>query len=310
MSMKKIITVTFNPAIDKSTTVAELIPEKKLNCTDPAYQPGGGGINVARAVSRLGGDVTAVYLAGGYTGSYFNELLDKEHVRRIVTQAKAPTRENMVVFETSSGQQYRFGMPGPEIARLEWQQCLNSISEIAEMDYLVASGSLPKDIPADVFDELAKIAKSRSAKLIVDTSGEALGRAVAAGVYLIKPNLRELSALTGKELLSEEEIIAAAESLVKSGNCQVVVVSLGNKGAILVTAQEKLKIVPPQVEVKSTVGAGDSMVAGIVALLASGKGLVEAFKYGIASGTAATLSPGTELCHLADVVDLYKQLQC
>ena len=310
MSMKKIITVTFNPAIDKSTSVAELIPEKKLNCTDPVYQPGGGGINVARAVSRLGGDVTAVYLAGGYTGSYFNELLDKEHVRRIVTQTKAPTRENMVVFETSSGQQYRFGMPGPEITRLEWQQCLNSISEIAEMDYLVASGSLPKGIPADVFDELAKIAKSRSAKLIVDTSGEALGRAVAAGVYLIKPNLRELSALTGKELLSEEEIIAAAESLVKSGNCQVVVVSLGNKGAILVTAEEKLKIVPPQVNVKSTVGAGDSMVAGIVTQLARGNGLVEAFKYGIASGTAATLSPGTELCHLGDVADLYKRLRC
>jgi 6-phosphofructokinase 2 len=307
--MKKIVTVTFNPAIDKSTTVAELIPEKKLSCTTPVYQPGGGGINVARAASRLGGDVTAVYLAGGYTGNYFNELLEKERVKCIVTQTKAQTRENMVVFEAKSGQQYRFGMPGPEISASEWKQCLTSTAAIAEMDYLVVSGSLPKGIPADIFEQLARIAKHRNAGLIVDTSGEALRKAVETGVYLIKPNLRELSALAGKELSSEQEIIAAAETLVKSGNCQVVVVSLGARGAVLVTDKETLKIIPPAVAVKSTVGAGDSMVAGIVTFLAKGKGVAEAFRYGLASGTAATLNPGTELCHLPDVENLYKQLQ-
>jgi 6-phosphofructokinase 2 len=307
--MKKIVTVTFNPAIDKSTTVAELIPEKKLSCSTPVYQPGGGGINVARASSRLGGDVTAVYLAGGYTGNYFNELLEKEGIKCMVTQTKAETRENMVVFEARSGQQYRFGMPGPQISVSEWQQCLASIGAIAEMDYLVVSGSLPKGIPADIFEQLARIAKHRSAALIVDTSGEALSKAVETGVYLIKPNLRELSALSGKELSSEQEITAAAEALVKSGNCQVVVVSLGARGAILVTGRETLKIIPPAVTVKSTVGAGDSMVAGIVTFLAKGEGIAEAFRYGLASGTAATLNPGTELCHLSDVVSLYKQLQ-
>lgn len=307
--MKKIVTVTFNPAIDKSTTVAELIPEKKLSCSTPVYQPGGGGINVARAASRLGGNATAVYLAGGYTGNYFNELLEKEGIKCIVTQTKAETRENMVVFEAKSGQQYRFGMPGPEISVSEWQQCLTSIAAIAEMDYLVVSGSLPKGIPADIFEQLARIAKQRSAALIVDTSGEALSKAVETGVYLIKPNLRELSALAGKELLSEQKITAAAEALVKSGNCQVVVVSLGARGAMLVTEKETLKIIPPAVTVKSTVGAGDSMVAGIVTFLAKGEGIAQAFRYGLASGTAATLNPGTELCRLSDVNSLYKQLQ-
>jgi len=307
--MKKIITVTFNPAIDKSTTVAELIPEKKLSCTTPVYQPGGGGINVARAASRLGGHVTAAYLAGGYTGNYFNELLEKERIKCLVTQTNAQTRENMVVFETKSGQQYRFGMPGPDISASEWQQSLTSIATIVEMDYLVVSGSLPKGIPVDIFEQLARIAKHRDARLIVDTSGEALSKAVETGVYLIKPNLRELSALAGKELSSEQEIIAAAETLVKSGNCQVVVVSLGARGAILVTADQIMKLSPPAVIVKSTVGAGDSMVAGIVTLLAKGEDIAEAFRYGIASGTAATLSPGTELCHLTDVEELYKQLQ-
>lgn len=307
--MKKIVTVTFNPAIDKSTTVAELIPEKKLSCTAPVYQPGGGGINVARAASRLGSNVTAVYLAGGYTGNYFNELLEKEGVKCIITQTKAQTRENMVVFEAKSGQQYRFGMPGPEISASEWHQCLTSIAAIAEMDYLVVSGSLPKGIPADIFEQFARIAKHRNAGLIVDTSGEALRKAVEKGVYLIKPNLRELGALAGKELLSEEEITTAAEALVKSGKCQVVVVSLGARGAMLVTDKETLMIIPPAVTVKSTVGAGDSMVAGIVTFLAKGKDVAEAFRYGIASGTAATLNAGTELCHLADVENLYKQLK-
>ena len=307
--MNKIVTVTFNPAIDKSTTISELIPEKKLSCTNPVYQPGGGGINVARAALRLGGDVAAVYLAGGYTGKSFNELLEKEQVACIVTYTRAPTRENMVVFDNKSGLQYRFGMPGPEISTSEWKQCLNSIQSIPEMGYIVASGSLPPGVPETIFEDLAAIANQKKAKLIVDTSGEALKHAVSAGVYLIKPNLRELSALTGRELSLEKEIIEAARSLIKSGSCEVIVVSLGAGGALLVTANENISLTSPSVKVKSTVGAGDSMVAGIVTLLSKGGNLIDAFKYGVASGTAATLNAGTELCHLDDVESLYKQLQ-
>jgi len=306
--MKRIVTVTFNPAIDKSTTVTELIPEKKLSCTNPVYQPGGGGINVARVIARLGGEVTALYLAGGYSGNAFSDLLEKESIKSIVTQTVGQTRENLVVLETSTGRQYRFGMPGPEIAQLEWQQCLHSLRSIPEIDYIVASGSLPPGIPNEIFEELAAIAKHKKAKLIIDTSGEALKKAVAAGIYLIKPNLRELSMLIGKELLSEQNIIESASALIKTGKCEVVVVSLGANGAILVTEKESLKIIPPAVTVKSTVGAGDSMVGGIVMLLARGQSLAEAFKYGIASGTAATLNSGTELCHTEDVDRLYRQL--
>jgi len=159
--MNKIVTVTFNPAIDKSTTVPELIPEKKLSCTEPVYQPGGGGINVARAASRLGGDVVAVYLAGGYTGDSLNKLLEKEMVERIVTHTSAATRENIVVFDVKSGLQYRFGMPGPRISTSEWKQCLTSITAIPEIGYIVASGSLPSGIPVTVFDDLAEIANKK-----------------------------------------------------------------------------------------------------------------------------------------------------
>jgi 6-phosphofructokinase 2 len=190
--MNSIITITFNPAIDKSTTVPVLIPERKLNCTNPVYEPGGGGINVARAIQKLGGTATAVYMAGGYTGKAFTELVNKEGINSIVTEIKDDTRENLVVLEKETNQQYRFGMPGPFIDELEWQQCLTNIENIKEADFIVVSGALPRGVPISIYAKIASIASSKNAKLFVDTSGDALKEAVQAGVYLIKPNLGEL----------------------------------------------------------------------------------------------------------------------
>lgn len=307
--MATIITITFNPAIDKSTTVPVLIPEKKLKCTEPVYEPGGGGINVARAIKKLGGEAVAVYLAGGYTGKTFTQLLTDETVESVVTETKANTRENLIVLETASNQQYRFGMPGPIISEKEWQECLHSIEKIKDVEYIVASGSLPKGVPTDIFARIALIAKKKNAKLIVDTSGEALKQAVQAGVYLIKPNLGELSSLLGKEELNIELVDDAAREVIEKGNCEVVVVSMGPAGAMLVTKETALHIMPPAVKIKSTVGAGDSMVAGITLSLAQNKTIAEAAQYGVACGTAATMNPGTELCRKEDADRLYKLIR-
>ena len=307
--MPSIITVTFNPAIDKSTSVPVLIPEKKLNCALPVYEPGGGGINVARAIKKLGGEATAVYLAGGYSGKIFTQLLTDELVDSIVTETIDNTRENIVVLETASNQQYRFGMPGPTIREPEWQACLNSIENIQDVEYIVASGSLPQGVPTDIFARIALIARKKNARLIVDTSGEALKEAVAAGVYLIKPNLGELSMLLGKEELNIELVDDAAKEVIEKGNCEVVVVSMGPAGAMLVTKEGALQIMPPAVKRKSTVGAGDSMVAGIVLSLSRNKSLTEAVQYGVASGTAATMNPGTELCRKEDADHLFRLIQ-
>ena len=149
--MPSFITITFNPAIDKSTSVAALIPEKKLKCAEPVYEPGGGGINVARAIKKLGGEATAVYLAGGYTGKAFTELLTNESVATIVIETAESTRENLIVAETASNQQYRFGMPGPHIQEHEWKECLAAIEKINDVEYIVASGSLPKGVPQIFF---------------------------------------------------------------------------------------------------------------------------------------------------------------
>lgn len=303
--MPGIVTITFNPCIDKSTTVSEVIPEAKLHCTPPKFEPGGGGINVARAIKKLGGEAVAIYPAGGYSGKFLNVLLDREGVNTAVVETANHTRENMIVLEVATNKQFRFGMPGSLLLENEWMECLRIIEQMNAIDFIVASGSLPPGVPTDIFARIARTAKAKNAKLIVDTSEEPLRQAIAEGVYLIKPNLKELSLLSGKDGLALNEVYESASKIVQDGKSEVVVVSLGAFGAMLVTKNEFVHIVPPVVDIKSTVGAGDSMVAGIVLSLSKGSGLREAVQYGVACGTAATINFGTELCKLADVEKIY-----
>jgi len=306
--MPHISTITFNPCIDKSTSINALKPEKKLRCSAPVFEPGGGGINVARAIKKIGGEAIAIYPSGGYSGKFLNLLLERENINVVQIETEQHTRENLIVLDKATNQQYRFGMPGPQLFEDEWKQCLQAIEE-NHSDYIVASGSLPAGVPEDIFARISKIAKKRKRKLIVDTSGEALRLAIQEGVYLVKPNIGELSRLVGKEELQWDEIEPAAMDLISSGNCEIVVVSLGPSGAILVSGEETFKISAPAVKTRSTVGAGDSLVAGLVFSLSNGKDLYEAGQYGVACGTAATLNNGTGLCKKEEVDKLYEQIK-
>ncbi len=308
--MDKIITVTFSPCIDKSTSVASLLPEKKLKCTAPKLEPGGGGINVARAIKKLGGQATAIFPSGGYTGKFFNHLLEKENIPAIIIETANETRENIIVLDESSNNQYRFGMPGTALSEGEWKQCLKVAEEINNVEFIIASGSLPTGVPTNIYAQLAKMAKNKNAKFIVDTSGEALQKALNEGVYLIKPNLGELAALAGKnELLNNNEIKNIAKDIINKGKSEIVVVSMGAAGAMLVTKDIAEIIKPPPVKRKSTVGAGDSMVAGIVFYLAKGKNIFEAVQYGVACGTAAIINSGTALCKKEDAEKIFRLIQ-
>jgi 6-phosphofructokinase 2 len=308
-NMSNIITITFNPALDKSIAVPQLIPEKKLKCSHVKVEPGGGGINVSRAIHKLGGKSEAVFLSGGYTGKKFEALLLADNIRFVALPIHADTRENFIVFDEFANLQYRFGMDGPQIEEVEWQQVLTYLNQQEDIHYIVASGSLPPGVPTELFGKLAVIAKSKNAKLVVDTSGEALQYAVKEGVYLIKPNLSELSSLYGKEKLAKDEIIAAAQSIIHKGGCEIMVVSMGADGAMLVSGTEHYHVQPPAVTIHSTVGAGDSMVAGITLALANGLSYREALCYGVAAGTAATLNAGTELCKKEDTERIFAQLK-
>jgi 6-phosphofructokinase 2 len=299
--MTEIVTITFCPAIDKSTKVEAFIPERKLSCTLPKYEPGGGGVNVARAIKKLGGKATSICFLGGYSGVFYQKLLSDECIKSIIIKTKENTRENLTVLETSTNKQLRFGMPSPKIYRKEWQRCLQIIKELKGVKFLVISGSLPPNLPDSVFNSIVKIVQKKAFKLIVDTSQNHLKEALLAGVYLIKPNLKEFSLLFGKDIMPIEDISFYAKELIKEYKCEIVIVSLGALGAILVTKNEVFNVSSPEIVVKSTVGAGDSMLAGIVLGLANNKSLKEVLTYGVATGTAATINFGTALCRLKDV---------
>lgn len=303
--MSSIVTITFSPCIDKSTSIPVLIPEIKLECAVPKLEPGGGGINIARAIKKLGSEATAIFPSGGYTGKYFNYLLEKENVPAVIIETASETRENIIVLEESSNNQYRFGMPGTVLSANEWKQCLKAVEEIENAEFIIASGSLPPGVPQNIYTQIARIAKNNKAKFIVDTSGDALKQALDEGVYLIKPNLGELCTLAGKKDLPIDEVKDIAREIIAKGRCEVMVVSMGAAGAMLIANDIVEIITPPSVIKKSTVGAGDSMVAGIVFYLSQGKSLVESAQYGVACGTAATMNSGTELCRKKDADKLY-----
>jgi len=283
--------------------------KKKLRCADPKLEPGGGGINVARVLTRLGGEAVAVFPSGGYTGKYFNHLLEKEGIPSVIIETSQETRENIIVLDESTNHQYRFGMPGTTLSDSEWSRCLRALEETGEIGFIVASGSLPPGVPADIYARIARIAKKKQAHFIADTSGEALKLAAAEGVYMLKPNLGELSTLAGKDKIDPLNVEATAREVLATTGCEILVISMGMDGALLVTRNETHRAIPPKVKKKSTVGAGDSMVAGIVYSLAKGAGLKEALAYGVACGTAATLNPGTELCHKEDADHLFDLMQ-
>lgn len=310
--MNEIITITLNPALDKSTYVNHVQPEKKIRCKDPFYEPGGGGINVSRAIKKLGGSSCAWFLAGGPSGEKLCELLQKEDVKFRFVKIKNWTRENLMVMEENTGNQFRFGMPGPEVAEEEWRQPLAWLEELKDDElpkYVVASGSLPPGVPDDFYLQVAEIANRRGFRLVVDTSGNALIKAAGEGVYLLKPNMQELPTLIGKEEVSALEQEQLAKQVLSEGKCQVLVVSLGPRGAMLATREGKISyVVSPAVKQQSAVGAGDSMVAGMVLSLLKGCSLDEMVRFGVAAGTAATMTPGSELCKKEDTENIYQWL--
>lgn len=306
--MNKIVTITLNPAIDKSAAVAEMIPEKKLTCTHDKYEPGGGGINVARAIKKLGGNSLALYLSGGHNGKFLSDLIVKENISILNINTRHETRENFILFDEKKSLQYRFGFPGPTIFESEWKLLLQKLSSLNDIDFIVASGSVPNGIPDDIFCSIAKIANERKAKFILDTSGMPLVNSLTEKIFLIKPNLSELASIAGTSDIKTENIYKICASIIKNKNIEVIVVSLGAEGAMTITKNEAFTLTPPKTTVLSTVGAGDSMVGGIVWKLTNGSTLQEAIQYGVACGTAATMHPGTELCNKETADHIFEKI--
>lgn len=298
-----------NPSIDTSLRTEQVVAERKMRCQDSVREPGGGGINVSRAIQRLGGRSIAMFPAGNLFGTLLKDLLSQEGVEHHHIPIQGETRENFSVLEDTTNLQYRFGVQGPRIDSGEWKGLLDQLIRLTPApEYIVASGSLPPGVPANFYARLADMAAKMHAKCVVDTSGKALKMAVRSKLYMIKPNVRELGSITGEEIGDEEHQEECARRLVLSGNCDVVVISLGAGGVVLVTGKESVRFHAPSVRVISKVGAGDSMVAGIVLSLSRGNTFLEATRFGAACGTAAVMTPGSELCRKEDVERLFDKI--
>lgn len=305
--MDAVLTITLNPALDKNFFVDRLVPDHKLRCGKAQVDPGGGGVNVARGIQRLGGAATALVVTGGRNGQHLVELLQEQGIDTSVFPIEEDTRENITISETEGGKQYRLVLEGASMTAANQAALLESLDRLDPFPaYVVASGSLPPGVPDDFFGRIGAIVSAKQSRYILDTSGKALETSVAlGGVYLLKPNLRELSHLSGKEELALDDVDDAALGLIQRGLAQVVVVSLGPGGAMLVHAGGYRHIPAPTVPRKSTVGAGDSMVAGMVFALHQGMSLDEMAMMGVACGTAATMNEGTQLFRKADAQRLF-----
>ena len=303
--MTRIITLTMSPTIDIAYRVPRLEPTHKIRADSQSCDPGGGGINVARVLARLGADVCCHYLSGGVTGATLDALLDRHKLARHRLAVAGDTRISTTIFEAETGSEYRVVSPGPELGAQEWEACLALLRD-TPVDYLVASGSLPRGVPDDFYARLQAVTTRQGARLVLDTSGDPLKAAVhAGGLHLIKPSLGEFRSLTGKALEEENAIAAEAFRLVQAGLVDMVAVTLGHKGAILAWEGGTLCLPAIPADVKSAVGAGDSFVAAMVFALSSGRDAVDAFRHGIAGGTAAILTPGTDLAFPEDIARMF-----
>ena len=301
--MPALITLTLNPALDLATTTDHVAPTHKLRCGPVQRFAGGGGINVARVLHRLGADVCAWALAGGAAGTQVRQLLAAEGVPTLLQPISGDTRENFSVVETTTSQEFRFVLPGPTLQASEWQACLDALAtHTPPPRWLIASGSLPPGTPDDFYAQLARAASGRGVRVAVDTSGPPLAAALQAGVALVKPSLRELRDVMQQPLEQAADWCTAAQSLVRSGAAEIVALSVGEQGAVLATREGVWQTPALNVPANTgTTGAGDCFLAALVWALDRGVSPAEALRWGVAAGAAALLHPGTTLAQADDV---------
>ena len=306
--MMNIATLTLNPTIDVAYEVDQMYHTRKMRTASDGYAPGGGGINVARVFVRLGGNARSFYLSGGATGHALDGLLDVHQLVRTRIAIKGETRIATAVLDRESGKEFRFVPSGPTVEPGEWQQCLDQLGN-ARCDYMILSGSLPPGVPADFYGRVAAIMKRRGIPVVLDSSGAGLrGGLDAGGIFLAKPSIGELRQLSGRELTDLEAVTAAAMEIVEAGRAATVVVTMGHQGALLATADRQHYLPAMEIETRSAVGAGDSFLAAMIFAISLGWEMDAAFRFAIAAGAAAVMSPGHNLAAAADIRRLYAGL--
>ncbi len=307
-----ILTLTVNPCLDKSFWVDGIEPDKKHRARDVRIDPGGGGINVARVLKRLGAEVLAIFPSGGETGDLLKRQLNLEGVPFQAVSTEGDTRINVTAIDSLTDAIYLFSMPGPRITRDETSSLRRTLESYLERaSLLIISGSLSPDVTTSFYKETIELARTKNVKTILDASGEALRVGASASPFLIKANKSELTTIfvpDGKNTPTEEELFEAAGNLIDRG-VTAVLISLGEEGAYLITGNRILKAIAPTVKAVSKIGAGDSMVAGVALKVLRNADWGEIVGFGVACGTSAVLTPGTELARHEDILRILPEVR-
>ncbi len=304
-----IYTVTLNPAVDRELTVPAIEFDTVLRASDWRVDCGGKGFNVSRMLNSLGTTSIALAFAGGRSGELLDDGLKSLDIQTDFVWVEGETRTNVSIVSTGDNHYVKVNEPGPTISTAAQENLLARIRELAQPgDWWVLAGSLPPGVPASIYTEIIAIIQGAGAFAILDTSGEALRLGCNARPFLTKPNDIEASQLTGMPVQSIKEVVTAAQAIQNSGVANVVI-SLGKNGAILVEDQRAWVAASPSIVERNPIGAGDSMTGGIVWGISQGMPLVDAFRWGIASGAATASLPGTAVGSYALVESLADQIE-
>jgi 6-phosphofructokinase 2 len=303
-----IYTITLNPSLDRTLWVDKIVPDDSNRIKQERRYAGGKGIDVSKVLTSLGVNNKALGFVGGFAGEELEGLLLNQGIDCDFVRTSNETRTNIIINDQSTTNQTVFSARGPEIKPYELMRLIHKIEKLDRPDIVIISGSLPPGVHPEICRKIIEIVKKQGAKVILDADGEILKVSILSCPDVIKPNIHELSRLVGAELRGTEEIIGAARR-VRDLGVAVVLVSMGAAGILLVGEKESWLASPPKVEVKNTIGAGDSAIARFVYGLVEGKSPEEALTWAVAAGTATTLRVGTALGRKDDIENLLPRVE-
>lgn len=298
-----IYTVTLNPALDRAIELDELVPDDANRIKNEKSYAGGKGIDASRVIKVLGGESIALGFVGGFNGMELEQRLLRQGVICDFVETRGETRTNILIFEKTKKTHTSLNASGTEVNEVEVRELIEKIDNIADPEYVIISGSIPRGVKKDIYKEIVTIVKRRGAIVVLDSDGEVMKIGIEAKPHIIKPNLHELGRLVGREIGGIDDALSAAEGLM-DGGIEMVLVSMGRDGALMVGKNTRLIGIPPEVSVDSTVGAGDSFLAAFVLGYSRDMELKDCLRFGVAAGAAAAMTPGTELCRRNDVEDI------
>lgn len=309
--MSRILTITLNPAVDLATSIERVVAGPKLYCKAPRVDPGGGGVNAARAIRRLGGEVTALVAVGGAMGEQLLQLLVAEDVLAVAVHVPGETRQSFAVTDETTGEQFRFSVPGETMTDDDAARLLSAIAQAAPRDgYVVLSGGVTPGLADDFPQQVLEAIAQRTGKLVVDTSKAALAHLLAAPgkpVHVLRLDQREAEQAAGHALPAVADSLAFAQDLIARGVAEIVVGGRGAEGSVLATGEQRFFCRAPYVEVQSKIGAGDAFTGALTLALSRGEALEQALRWGVAAASATVGTEGTALFERGQVEALLPQ---